>query len=686
MLFKLSVNNIRRSMKDYAVYFFTLIIGVSIFYVLNSISTQAAFMVISNDTHKMLDVLRQTISGVSGFVAIVLGLLIVYAGRFLMKRRNREFALYLMMGMSKVRISFILFVETVIIGIGSLAVGMILGTGLSQLMAALVADLFDADMSAYKFTVSGEAVKKTVMYFTVMYIVVMLLNTFIIGKCRLIDLISSGKRSEQMKQKNLWVCAAVFIISVSVLAFSYYKVGWDIGSLSRERFLAIIAAGSVCTLLIFWSVSGFILRLVMSAKNVYFRSLNSFTFRQISSRINTAVVSMTVICLMLFLTICMLASAFSIRNSLNSNLEKYCPADVEIIYKQQEGDNVSDTADVSEVYTSCGYDITDGMKKYVNISIYNDPELTIKDALGDSYEELKEQISFLDLSTCMDIIRLSDYNELMDLFGSEKLGMGNDEYILICNTESMTEVWDGVIGKGSEISVFGRELSSHCDNSVDGIVDLSSMRLNFGTLIVPDDAVNESAAMADKFFGIYDFHDKAGRNAAEMDVQSRFSRVRDEVELRSEKTGVNSSVYLTTRREIEDDSVGIGAVVTFICLYIGFIFLISCAAVLALKQLSESADSIERYEMLRKIGADEDEISKSLFIQTGVFFLLPLILAAVHSVFGMKFGIAVLFSFGMEGVGKSVFMTSLIILLIYGGYFLITYYCSRYIIKNKKSG
>ena len=128
----------------------------------------------------------------------------------------------------------------------------------------------------------------------------------------------------------------------------------------------------------------------------------------------------------------------------------------------------------------------------------------------------------------------------------------------------------------------------------------------------------------------------------------------------------------------------LGAIVAFLGLYIGLVFLIACGAILALKELSDSVDSIGRYEMLRKIGADEGDISRSLFRQTGIFFLLPLIVAAIHSVFGMKYLIFFLEVFGTENIGSSVGLTLSTLLLIYGGYFLVTYFSSKSIIKGRR--
>lgn len=140
----------------------------------------------------------------------------------------------------------------------------------------------------------------------------------------------------------------------------------------------------------------------------------------------------------------------------------------------------------------------------------------------------------------------------------------------------------------------------------------------------------------------------------------------------------------TTKLGIKEAAVGLGAIVAFLSLYVGLVFLIACGAILALKELSESVDSIGRYEMLRKIGTEENDISRSLLHQTEIFFLLPLLLACLHSVFGMKFLIYFLQVFGTNNIAGSVTVTASVILLIYGGYFLVTYLCSKSIIKGKR--
>ena len=338
-LFKLSVSNMKKSIKDYAIYFFTLVLGVAIFYVFNAIETQTAMLQISADTRQVVQLMSKMIAGVSVFIAFVLGFLIIYASRFLMKRRNKEFGLYLILGMGKRKMSTMLFIETLIIGLVSLVVGLLAGIGISQITSVLVANMFDADMSSYSFVFSGSAFAKTCLYFAIIYVVVIIFNTFIISKCKLIDLFQNGRKSENVKIKNPWVSVIVFLISVVSLGYAYHAVTTDINDMYMNDLYKWIVVGCVATVLFFWSVSGMLFRVVSSMKNVYYKGLNSFVVRQMSSRVNTNVLSISVICLMLFVTICVLSSALAVKNSLNEGIAKYARADV-CISKTQSSDSI----------------------------------------------------------------------------------------------------------------------------------------------------------------------------------------------------------------------------------------------------------------------------------------------------------------------------------------------------------
>ncbi len=686
MLFKISINNIRKSLRDYAIYFFTLVIGVAVFYVFNAINSQTAFLMVSQDTRDIMELLNTMLSGVSYFVSAVLGLLIVYASRFLMKRRNKEFALYLILGMGKSKISAILLAETFIIGIGSLVVGLILGTGASQLMSVLVANLFEADMTSYRFNISAEAIIKTIIYFGIMYVVVMIFNSIMISKCKLIDLMQSDKKSEKMKLKSPAFCTVIFIIAAAALGYAYYRVTTRSEYLSNKILVGMIIVGIISTFLIFWSVSGLLLHIVRSSKSVYFRSLNCFTFRQISSKINTTVMSMTVICLMLFVTICALSSAFSVRNSMNANLNELAPVDFAMNYSEKYDGKIYYT-DIFEEYEKAGIDPLENVSEYIHLKCYQTDEFTFADFAGEDILKQLQKISpFLDTSYPEDIVKSSDYNKLAELYGTEKFSLENDEYVLICDFKSMKEIRDHVIANGGEIEIFGQKLKPKYTECQDGFVDIGSQHINSGIFIVPDEIIGNYDLGRDYFIGNYKAETKEEKYAAEEKFEENYKKVFDSVYAGKHADPVETNWYFAsnTRIDIAEATIGLGAMAALLGLYVGLVFLISCGAVLALKELSESADSVRRYEILRKIGADEKEISRSLFRQTGIFFLLPMLLAAIHSVFGMKFAMFILEVFGTEKLIGSVAFTSIVVLMIYGGYFLITYFCSLSIIECKR--
>ena len=684
MLFKLSLKNIRRSVKDYMIYFFTLIVGVAIFYIFNAVETQAAYLELSEDKEEMLDIFRKIMSAVSVFVAIVLGLLIIYASRFLMKRRNREFAIYLTLGMSKTKVSMILVFENIIIGICSLAAGLAIGIGLSQLMSAFIVDLFDADMTKFRFTLSGDAIAKTLLYFGIMYLVVILFNSNTIGRCKLIDLIQSGKRAEQLRTGKLYICLPMFIVSIGSLTVSYILLSKKLTELSNTKITAALVLLAAGTLLFFWSLSEILMRFVMSLKGFYHKGINSFTFRQISSKIKTMVFSMTVICLMLFITISLLTTAFSARNTLTNGVKKYFPSDVDICYVDKEEPDKTPM----DVLRDAGYDPDSVIKEYIIVTNYKSG-VKLKELMGDYSEELAGVIAenfmmYSILKYDFEMYSISEINEMLDLRGEKKLSLKDDEYLIMCNMDDYSKVYNKVLSSGREQTVNGKTLRPASDKVTDGFVSSSFNKTNSGCMVVPDDVCRG----LDKRYSYFHANYKGSSNKEKRADEKKFLDMYNDAYSWTKDqtvTGLDEPdkyAGLLTKFQLMDETVGIGAIVTFLGLYIGFIFLISSGAVLALKELSESVDSSGKYEMLRKIGAEENAITRSLLIQVGLFFIIPLLLALIHSIFGMRLVIRYLDIFVKNGVGSSSIMVFMIILLIYGGYFLLTFIGSRTIIRK----
>ena len=678
MLFKLSFQNIKKSMKDYAIYFFTLILGVAIFYIFNAIETQSAMLKISNDTREIVKLLTQIMSWVSVFIACVLGFLVIYASRFLMKRRNKEFGLYLVLGMGKRKVSLILFFETLIIGIISLVVGIIIGIGASQFTSFLVASMFQADMSKYQFVFSSQACIKTILNFVLIYVIVIIFNTFSINKCKLIDLFQGNRKNEKIKLKNPIICGIIFAISIVMLIIAYYNVTAGYSKITNGKQLAIyIVMGCVGTFLFFWSVSGLLLKVVSSMKGIYYKGLNTFTFRQMSSRVNTNVFSMTIISLMLFITICVLSSGLSIRNSLNDSLKQGVPADINfnkvVNLSKEDGygkkEVESSNKSIFQFFEENGYNIEPYLKEYVDLYIYQSENVTLNDTLGNN-DEKDDSPTMLEVPE--NIVKVSDYNRLARFYGKDTIELNDDEYIVLCDYSPMIKLRNKSLKAGVKINVFGNELIPKYKECQEGFIEMSGNPSNTGIIIVPDGIVDENHKIREFIAANYSMDDKKEVEKFEQKVEKIY-----------DETRWNYMVpMVNTKNNIIDSAVGIGAIGAFIGLYIGVILLISGAAILALKEISESADNVERFRMIRKLGADEKQINKALFRQTALFFIFPLALAIVHSIFGMMFSKQILDFIGTKMIGPSIGMTAIILLVIYGGYFLISYFCSKNIIKE----
>ena len=686
MLFKLSLKNIRKSFKDYAIYFFTLILGVAIFYVFNAIDSQTVLLNVTSSTREIIDLMVNMLSAVSVFVSFILGFLIIYASRFLMKRRNKEFGIYLTLGMSKGKISKILLLETLIIGIISLVIGLVVGVGASQLMSVLVANSFEADLTEFTFVFSNSAMIKTIIYFGIMYLLVMIFNVINVGRCKLIDLIYANKKNEEVKMKNPVVCTIVFIISVCALGYAYYLVTAGVDTLTgaNDIFIPIIL-GCVSTFFIFWSLSGLILKIVMSFKNLYYKGLNSFVLRQISSKVNTMVFSMTVICLMLFVTICVFSSSLSIKNSMTANLVELAPVDVELSKTRNISEEYAYETGYSEVLRQdsfrsieeslnlVDFDVNHYFKDITTVYTYVSDDFTFEDTLGSAASTIKSEYPIFTYHAPEEIMKLSDYNKVARLYGNTEYALNSNEYMIIADFESTMEMRNEALKTNPSINVFGVTLMPKYDECQDGFVRISNSHINTGIIVVPDSIVDESYLEREILLANYKADSEEGKQAIEDTLMA----------IENHPNSGNITMNASTKISIYEASVGLGAMVTFIGLYLGIIFLISSAAILALKELSESTDNKERYQMLRKIGTDEGMINRALFKQIAIFFSVPLILAIIHSIFGIEFCKYILMTFGEEEMTKSITMTAIFLIIIYGGYFLITYYCSKNIIKDK---
>lgn len=662
MYSKIAFKNVKKSFKDYTIYFFTLMLAVCIFYTFNSIESQKAMSELTSSGESYVEILSKVISYVSVFIAFILGSLILYANNFLVKKRNKELGIYMTLGMSKNKISKILILETIIVGILSLISGLILGLIFSQGLSILVVKLFGLKMSTYSFVISGKAMIKTVLYFGIMFLLVMIFNSFVISKYKIIDLLTVGRKTEEVKFKSNIVYLITFILCVISLVTAY-KLILEVGLLGikDKKFLISILLGVVGTFLFFFSLSGFILYIVKKNKKIYFKGLNIFIVKQINSKVNTNFISMSVICLMLFMTIGMLSTGFSFKNAIESGLKDSTPYDASANLYIDEGEKANDIQKSLE-YIGVKFNKED---KVVYYDLYTDNK-TISEALNLN----------ANMRSIMNYMKLSDYNKIRALDNQNAIELNKDEVLITSNYANTLEAIQNYVKNNDSIKIENKSYKIKDKKVIEENLKTDFMKDNMITVIVNDDVCDNMTLISSNvnvnFVG-------EGKEKRESDFTNKIYSYKT-TDTDYDKIGF---VLGASRTEIYESNKGMTTVVLFIGIYIGIVFLISSMAVLALQQLSEASDSIDRYKSLKRLGASEKDINKTIFIQTLVYFSLPVILAFIHSVIGIKVANDFVSVYNKPDIMGSSLITAVIFMIVYIIYFYITYSGYKNIVKNK---
>ncbi|MDK0615114.1 ABC transporter permease [Clostridium perfringens] len=648
MYFKLAFKNIKKSYKNYVIYFLTLIFGICIFYTFNSIESQSVMMELNEQKQSAFMMAEQLIGYFSVFIAFVLGFLIVYANNYLIKRRKKEFGIYMTLGMENGSLSKMIFLETLFIGAISLGIGVVLGIMLSQGLSVLTAYMFQVDLTKFQFVFSSLGFKRTVLCFSIIYLVVLIFNFISVRNIKLIDLLTASKRNEKPTIKNLWVSVILFLVSVGILGTAYYKVIHDGIAFASFNALGLpILLGCIGTFIFFYSLTGFFLKVIQGNKKFYLRDLNMFVMKQISSKINTTFVSLSFICLMLFLAICTFSGGLGINRAINADLKDLTKFDV--TFWSNSGENIENLLKEKNI------DISNIAKEDSNMVMYDSK---IKYSSFLSKEGMTAMKNYFPVANDNDILVIGEngYNNTLKLLGKEPVNLKENQYLAVGNIDEMKKWVNESLENGKKINISGKTLEPANKKYENINLYNFTMKGDILIFVVKDSLLEGLKPVSSRFNMML----KDNSNTKE-----ELENVRDQL--------VESQVYSITKKEIYDNAAGLGATMAYLGIYLGLIFIITSAVVLAIQQLTESTDNVERYRLLKEIGVDQKMINKAIFTQVGVYFMLPLSLAIVHSIVGLKISSTIVGVFGNASIMPNIIITAIIFVIIYGGYFLATY-------------
>lgn len=722
MLCKLAWGNVRRAGRDYLVYLLTLTLGVTVFYAFNTISMQVDIAGI--DEEGLAQVMGSMLGYLTYFLAGVMAFLMVYANNFIMKRRKKEFGLYQVLGMGRGRVATIMALETVIVSVVAFVVGIVLGVGLSQLMTFFTASLFKTQIANFHFFFSVHAFNLTLACMLVMFVLTLLLNLRAVRRTKLIELMGAERRNESIKTRNPWIAIAIFAVGVVLVGVAYYRLlrdGFPLTATDSKlqeamnQFGITTAMVTVGTFALFWGLSGMLIKLLQSLRSVYWRGLNMFTVRQLAAKVNTVCFSMGVIAMLLFLAITSVTCGMSIANVMNENLERYNPVDVSQTYVYYTPDTLDyykgykgyvnpseadrmmladTTVDLYPAWHGKGksadnndetgkkVDIADVAGEHVQIDSYlsypfggSNPSVTPSEMCKIMGEKLPKAFGGSNADTMgLFVTPASQYNKLRQMMGEEPVHIGHDQYLLTCDMGGeLVDLYTKYMAGGHALTLGGHTLKPATDKSDEDTAAIanSAMGSNPGTVVVADELLSQLNLQPYSSSLLVNY--KQGMDTTEAD-ESIKNTVLDNLLVDGKEPG--SWGIFITRSEMYTQAAQMNGLISYLAIYIGFVLVVACAAILSIQQLSNVADGSRSYRVLAQIGCDDRQIRHSVMAQQAVFFLFPLAVGLAHSFVALKVIIELVSIFGNMSIGGTVGLTCAIFLAAYGGYFLVTYLMS----------
>ncbi len=715
MLCKLAWGNVRRAGRDYLVYLITLALGVTVFYAFNTISEQAASAGLSKEIG---DAIGSITSGLTVFLAAVMGFLMVYANNFIMKRRKQQFGLYQVLGMGRGQVALVMTLETAIVSLGALAIGLACGIGLSQLMTFFTASLFRTQIASFHFFVSAGAALFTVECLIVIFLVTLVFNLRVVAKAKVIDLMGARRSNETVAVRNPWVSAALFVVGCVLVGVAYERLlrdGIPVMMNSQEemiRFDITTALVVVGTILLFFGLSGFLLKALQAAHSLWWRGLNMFTLRQLAARVNTVSMSMAVISMILFLALTSVTTGMSMANVMSEGVERGTPADyttlvayhsptaIRQLQKSEQGAGLeAGTSTEGLASTTRPVDVLDAATRQaqrsdvspvnlaaiagtsVQVDVYDAAPATGEQPLVSTAEFARAAGKTLpqsiytgdDRDSAMGIMSESTYNHYLAFRGKEGVSLGADGYLVTSDSgPSVVGIYNAALAAGHEVTLGSRTLRparTTVDEDASTFVNMA-MGNNTGTLVVPDEVLASLNLPVQYSYLLVDY--PAGSDASAIDKKfgnaANYGTVTD-----AAGQDVGSFFMGSTRISIYESTDSVNGLISYLSIYVGFVLVVACGAILTIQQLSGVADAQPSYRLLAELGTDATSLRRSLLAQQAVFFAFPLVVALAHSAVALKVIVNVVETLGSLTIGGTVGLTCAIFVICYGGYFLLTY-------------
>ena len=662
----LAAKNVRKSAKDYFIYFFTLMLSVALFYSFNSISTQFASLGLE-DNLNYLAFASSVLTAFSVLVCVIMGALVVYANRFLLRRRKKEMGIYASLGLERRDLNHILMRETLCIGVFSLGAGIGLGIFGAQILSLATAKLVGIPLGNYHFMISIKGIVLSILFFGILFLFVHWFNVKELKKMSLLDMLYADKKNETVSEEKGGISAVLALLSLVFILGGYGVLTVLSG---KAAFKALAWGGLLLiigTVLFFMAALRIAARVMKKNKRYYYRGINIFTTSQFAARLKTEGKSLAMTCILIYLSLSLTILGPGIGKFVMNGVENATPYDGTIYYAPM-ADGGKAASDPMEYLRAAGFGLERFFHAYEGFWMYETPDVTAGFLTGEEGRSarVEEQDYYTDDSDLpLQIIGVDDYNRMLALQKIEPVHLAEDEFAISYSFPPIEETVKAFAKDPKPLNLGNITLTLAEGGILHHALENKNVLIDGGVMVVPQNLAENLTPQR----WILNFNFPGEYKESYMDLYVKWRDVQPE--------GYGMWLKQEALIALSADNL----LMTYLGIYLGITFLITSGAVLALQQLSQSSDNRKRYQLLKKLGVSKKDMKRSLRKQLRVYFGVPLILAVLHSVVT----VFMIFRF-FQGL-DTVVITSVIgfgvlmVFTVFAVYFITTYLGSRRILQ-----
>lgn len=626
MFSELVKRNSRRSRRENGLFFASLLIAIIAFYIILSLSHQDVIVFLKTMESDAVNRLLTLVPVLYGLTLFILFFLVYYANRFQLARRRHEFGVYLMLGMQRRKLFGMLLAEDLRSSLIALAIGLPAAVLISELISLVTARLVGLGIVGHQFTLSLSAIGWTAVGFLAIKLLASLILSGKIVRQEIGALLTETPEGTK-KQRPAAVYAAALVLGTALLAgaytFAILGYAW-----SGLRYMAgTLALGVAGTLLLFYGLRVIIDRLARRGDRA--GKLRVFNFRQIEETVIHRSGTLAISSLLILAALCCFGAGVATARSSRAETHTL---DYTFRSDGQSLDDLRRTlaaggldsafSDIFEMRIGRVRTSTD----YQNTVKFPALQRTI-DAMPVSDEQQQLQY-LLEAVSYPHLIALSSYNRLLTNAGLPELTLAPDEAAVYCDSEvssaENTALLDRLITDGAAVTIAGAPFTLTGQVQSVSVVTDRSITISFA-LIVPDAAFDHYTQ------GDYDVYLNAVLAPSVTEGKSLMRAIAD-MNAQLDPLGLEYESYL---QNLGRELFYIVAA-SYLTIYLAIIFLVVANTVIGVQFLMGQQKAARRYRTLVRLGAEHDTLCRAAKTQINWYFGLPVGVAAVSSVFGVR--------------------------------------------------